>query len=165
MTKSGPKSKPKKRGRPRLDPDRKPKLRPGPKPKDKDTKQTRLSNGTFGHTNKYGEKKKRGRPRSGRAAALAQLDRVMSEAPSLGRLRADFRLMLAADPTEFFKTVIMPLLPREAILNMFGDEEDKKPIRIIFQPVTGDTIETTVEDANELLEDEEDDDEDEDGDD
>lgn len=162
MAKPGPKPKPKKRGRPRLDPDRKPKLRPGPKPKDKDTKQTRLANGTFGRTNKYGQDRKIGRPRSGRAAALAQLDKVMSEAPSLGRLRADFRLMLAADPTLFFKDIIMPLLPREAILNMFGDEEDKKPIRIIFQPVTGDTIETTVADANELLEDEDEEDEDED---
>lgn len=151
--KPGPKPEPKKRGRPKLN--REPKLkrgRPRIRLEDRPTEQGRKLDGTFTKVNKYSSARdKIGRPRSGRAAALSQLDSILGEARSLGRLRADFRLMLAADPTLFFKDIVMPLLPREAILSLFGGEDEKKPIRIVFQPVTGDNVETTISDPKELL--------------
>ena len=63
----------------------------------------------------------RGRPkgsRSGRAKALAQLDKVMARRKNQKFLDAAIEADFHANPMVFFKTVIMPLLPREARLSM-----------------------------------------------
>ncbi len=83
----------------------------------------------------------RGRPKGsygGRIQALAGLDRLLSDKKCQKTLIAALRASLMADPEKFFKTVIMPLLPREARLeverdgviewkSLLGDEPGEKP--------------------------------------
>jgi hypothetical protein len=58
-----------------------------------------------------------GRPagsQSGRAAALAVLDRMMGTEANKAKLAAALEEHFDADPIRFFKTIIMPLLPQES---------------------------------------------------
>jgi len=59
----------------------------------------------------------RGRPKGavgGRMRALATLDKIMSKRQNQKELAAAFEREFLQDPVQFFRTVIVPLLPREA---------------------------------------------------
>lgn len=63
----------------------------------------------------------RGRPKGccgGRIRALAGLDRLLARKKNQKALIAALEEDLLADPVRFFKTVVMPLLPREAKLSV-----------------------------------------------
>ena len=65
-----------------------------------------------------------GRPKGsygGRIQALAGLDRLMAKKKNMNCLIRALEKDLHADPVRFFKTVIMPLLPREAKLSIDRD--------------------------------------------
>ena len=83
----------------------------------------------------------RGRPKGtcgGRVQALAELDRILARSSNNRLLSEVLQKEFRADPLKFFKTVIMPLLPRESKLAMdrdgiiewkslLGDEPGEKP--------------------------------------
>jgi hypothetical protein len=83
----------------------------------------------------------RGRPKGsygGRIQALAGLDRLLERKKNQAALIKALEADLHANPVRFFKTVIMPLLPREARLSvdndgviqwksLLGDEPGEKP--------------------------------------
>lgn len=74
---------------------------------------------------------RRGRPKGavgGRAAALMLLDKVLSKEKNKKLLEIALGKEFRADPMKFFRQIIMPLLPKEQILKMEG--QDKAPIRI-----------------------------------
>lgn len=61
----------------------------------------------------------RGRPKGsygGRIQALAGLDRLLARKKNQKALVRALEAELQADPVRFFKTVVMPLLPRESRL-------------------------------------------------
>jgi hypothetical protein len=82
-----------------------------------------------------------GRPKGtfgGRIQALAGLDRLLERKKNQRALIKALEADLHANPVRFFKTVIMPLLPREARLSidndgviewksLLGDEPGEKP--------------------------------------
>ena len=82
-----------------------------------------------------------GRPKGtfgGRIQALVGLDRLLERKKNQWALIKALEADLHANPVRFFKTVIMPLLPREARLSidndgviewksLLGDEPGKKP--------------------------------------
>jgi hypothetical protein len=58
-----------------------------------------------------------GRPRgsgNGRAQALATLDRMLAKAGSQRKLEQALEAELDAHPVEFFRTLVVPLMPRNA---------------------------------------------------
>lgn len=61
----------------------------------------------------------RGRPvgsGSGRSRILSALDSsLLSEQTTLDEMRAAFEIEMKKNPVPFFRTIIMPLLPREAV--------------------------------------------------
>ena len=65
-----------------------------------------------------------GRPKgikSGRMIALNELDSLMKEPGSLETLRDGLQKALERDPVWFFRRIIMPLLPKEASLQIEND--------------------------------------------
>ncbi len=84
---------------------------------------------------------RKGRPKGtcgGRVLALAGLDQLLARKKNKDALIAALEEELHKDPVRFFKTVIMPLLPREARLSvdsdgiiqlksLLGDEPGEKP--------------------------------------
>ncbi len=82
-----------------------------------------------------------GRPKGafgGRIQALAGLDKLLAKKKNQRALILALEADLQANPVRFFKTVIMPLLPREARLSidndgvilwksLLGDEPGEKP--------------------------------------
>ncbi len=65
-----------------------------------------------------------GRPKGsygGRIMALASLDTLLAKKKNQKALMAALEKELLKDPVRFFKTVIMPLLPREAKLSFDHD--------------------------------------------
>lgn len=65
-----------------------------------------------------------GRPKGsygGRIQALAALDRLVARKKNQAALTRALEAELLEDPVKFFKTVIMPLLPREAKLSVDHD--------------------------------------------
>lgn len=66
----------------------------------------------------------RGRPRGtvgGRTLALLTLDKILARASNQSRLAKALEKEFRKDPVRFFKTVIMPLLPKEAKLSVDND--------------------------------------------
>jgi len=66
----------------------------------------------------------RGRPKGtcgGRVQALAELDRMLARSSNKRLLSEVLQKEFRADPLKFFKTVIIPLLPRESKLAMDHD--------------------------------------------
>ena len=66
----------------------------------------------------------RGRPKGtcgGRVQALAELDRILARSSNNRLLSEVLQKEFRADPLKFFKTVIIPLLPRESKLAMDHD--------------------------------------------
>jgi hypothetical protein len=89
----------------------------------------------FVHTKKYGDPKKtKGRPKSGRALALDVLDELLSETKVRKRIKADLRLAIMMNGFEFFKDIIMPLVPKQHLLSGMETNE-KLPIRITFDVI------------------------------
>lgn len=69
---------------------------------------------------------KSGRPAGsfgGRHAALMTLDKVMAEAGNQRKLDVAFRKAIDENVLKFFRQYIMPLLPREAIVKLGGENE------------------------------------------
>jgi len=62
-----------------------------------------------------------GRPRSGRMEALEALDGLLGRSKSRRMLMAALAKALKADPIGFFKTIIMPLLPKESKVSVAND--------------------------------------------
>lgn len=59
----------------------------------------------------------------GRHMALMTLDKVMAEAGNQRKLDAAFREAIDDDVLKFFRQYIMPLLPKEAIVKLGGENE------------------------------------------
>ena len=67
----------------------------------------------------------RGRPvgsGSGRTRVLSVLDQILSEADSLEAMHAAFMAEFKKSPVRFFRQIVMPLLPREAVTKLMTDE-------------------------------------------
>ena len=64
--------------------------------------------------------KKKGQ-RSGRMQALGELDSLLKDSDTLETLREGFQKKLEQDPVWFFRRIIMPLLPKEASLQIDND--------------------------------------------
>ncbi|WP_246044430.1 DUF5681 domain-containing protein [Pontiella sulfatireligans] len=65
-----------------------------------------------------------GRPKgqkSGRMQALGELDAILKDAGTLETLREGLQKSLERDPVWFFRRIIMPLLPKEASLQIEND--------------------------------------------
>ena len=65
-----------------------------------------------------------GRPKgtnSGRMQALGELDTLLKDSGTLETLREGFQKKLEQDPVWFFRRIIMPLLPKEASLQIDND--------------------------------------------
>lgn len=73
---------------------------------------------------------------TGRAKALRVLDAMLSEAPTLQALKDDLRAKLQQDPTAFFRTIVMPNLPREALLRLEAEatQSGAPPILVTLTP-------------------------------
>ena len=68
-----------------------------------------------------GNKLGRGRPKGavgGRAQALQTLDRVLGKRSNREKLAGAIEKAFREDPMGFFKTVIMPLLPKDALVTL-----------------------------------------------
>ena len=66
----------------------------------------------------------KGRPRGtcgGRVQALVELDRILARRSNKRLLSEVLQKEFRADPLKFFKTVIMPLLPKESKLSFDQD--------------------------------------------
>lgn len=61
------------------------------------------------------------RQHAGRFQALTLLDQLLAEEKSQAELKAALAEELHANPLRFFRTVIMPLLPRDAKLPVISD--------------------------------------------
>lgn len=86
-----------------------------------------------------------GRPKGsygGRIMALASLDTLLAKKKNQKALMAALEKDLLKDPVRFFKTVIMPLLPREAKLSFDHDGLIQWKSLLGGEPV-GDTADTT----------------------
>ena len=62
-----------------------------------------------------------GRPKGsygGRIKALAALDRMLGKKRNESKLVKALEVEFGKDPVRFFKTIIMPLLPKESKVNM-----------------------------------------------
>ena len=62
-----------------------------------------------------------GRPKgsvSGRARALQVLDELLSQDDNQEQLRAALDSLFKRDPVRFFRNIVMPLLPRHAVMTM-----------------------------------------------
>ncbi len=68
--------------------------------------------------------------KTGRAIALQCLDKMLTDRRNVKRLQEDLELEFRADPTAFFKLVIMPLLPKESLLQLTSPD-GKHGIKII----------------------------------
>lgn len=78
----------------------------------------RRPDGTFGPGNRAGAA---GRPKglpTGRQQALALIDRFLSEAETMAALESAMREAFNADPLDFYKKVVAPILPRETRLKV-----------------------------------------------
>lgn len=60
--------------------------------------------------------------KSGRTRALALLDRLAAGKTSQRAIMAALEARFREDPVRFFRTVVMPLLPRDATLSAAGDD-------------------------------------------
>lgn len=60
-------------------------------------------------------------PRSGRMHALNALDGLLQDEGVLETLRDGLQKALERDPVWFFRRIVMPLLPKEATLNVEHD--------------------------------------------
>ena len=81
-----------------------------------------------------------GRPKGscgGRFMALASLDTLLAKKKNQKALMAALEKDLLRDPVRFFKTVIMPLLPREAKLSF--DHEGVIQWKSLLGGMTGDS--------------------------
>ncbi len=58
--------------------------------------------------------------RGGRARALAELDRILAKSENQKAMMTALEKELRANPFRFFRTVVMPLLPRDATLAVDG---------------------------------------------
>ena len=66
----------------------------------------------------------RGRPKGtcgGRARALVILDKMLGKKRSEAALMKALEQEFEKDPVRFFKTIVMPLLPKESKLNVDRD--------------------------------------------
>ena len=64
-----------------------------------------------------------GRPKgacSGRMKALGALDRILGKRKNLASLEKALTVEFNLDPVKFFKTIIMPLLPKDQKIEMDG---------------------------------------------
>jgi hypothetical protein len=86
-----------------------------------------------------------GRPKGsygGRIMALASLDTLLAKKKNQKALMAALEKELLKDPVRFFKTVIMPLLPREAKLSFDHDGVIQWKSLLGGEPV-GNPVDTT----------------------
>lgn len=89
----------------------------------------RAANGQF-LPGKQPKVKKVGHPISGRAQALRELDEMLLKGRSCAILSEALQDELKRDPIGFFKTIVMPLIPRESLLRLESGE--RLPVRICF---------------------------------
>ncbi len=65
-----------------------------------------------------------GRPKGsygGRIQALASLDKIVGRRKNLAALEKALEVEFAKDPVRFFRSIIMPLLPKESKLELDRD--------------------------------------------
>ena len=88
-----------------------------------------------------------GRPRGsygGRTLALRTLDEVLAEEESLQRMRDALRAHLHKEPVRFFKDIIMPLIPKHAVVDA-GEERTIRWVSLLQScHVPGNTAEKDV---------------------
>ena len=75
-----------------------------------------------------------GRPkglRGGRYKALAMLDKLMGQVENLEKLREALQAKFDKDPCAFFRTYVMPLIPKEAHLRL-AEQDSMMPVEIRF---------------------------------
>ena len=57
----------------------------------------------------------------GRALALAAMDRMLAKSKNKAKLEREMDDLFQKDPMKFFKDFVMPLLPKEAKVDMAND--------------------------------------------
>ena len=88
----------------------------------------RIGKDSPGYKTRFGQPggPKSGRPVGafgGRHAALMTLDKVMAEVGNQEKLKLAFQEAIDDDVLKFFRRYIMPLLPKEAIVKLGGEDE------------------------------------------
>ena len=71
---------------------------------------------------------KQGRPISGRAQALRELDEMLAKGKNKTVLSKALEVALRDDPVDFFRVIIMPLIPKESLVRLESGE--RFPVRI-----------------------------------
>ena len=87
---------------------------------------------------------------NGRRAALQALDVMLGKGENIQKLGEEFQDAFNIAPLAFFKDFVMPLLPKEAVVNLRGDV--KSPIRVIHSTAAEektDAAEATGQDDSE----------------
>jgi hypothetical protein len=93
----------------------------------------RRRDGTFkpGHK-KIGGIQKGDKVPGGRRAALGLLDQVLAEEPVRKKMRQALRAYIMSNPVMAFKSLVIPLLPKETIVQVGGEIDEKVPIRVLW---------------------------------
>ena len=68
--------------------------------------------------------------RGGRFAALQCLDAMLDGSGNMQTLKKAFQELFEASPCQFFMDFVMPLLPKEAVVQMHN--VNTAPVRVIF---------------------------------
>lgn len=77
-------------------------------------------------------KRKQGKPitaTQGRQLALQTMDCMLAEAKNIRALRQSLQELFNASPAMFFKEFVMPLLPKQAVLDF---STEKSPLQIVL---------------------------------
>jgi len=72
-----------------------------------------------------------GRCPDGRRAAIQVLDRLMADAGNLEKLRDALQDEFTRSPIKFFRSIIMPLLPKQALLGIQTSDGMQAAVKII----------------------------------
>jgi len=78
-----------------------------------------------------------GRPKGsigGRSLALRALDELLTEEATLAELRQALREELRRNPVRFFRTIVMPLLPREAAVALQAEPGSVQWVSLLQPP-------------------------------
>lgn len=69
---------------------------------------------------------------NGRKAALECLDALLFNQHNIQKLHESLQDRFDTNPANFFQELVIPLTPKESLIKMAGDADNKAPIRIIM---------------------------------
>lgn len=72
---------------------------------------------------------------NGRRALLQCLDSLLAEEPNIRVFKQAFQARIDEEPMQFFKEIVMPLMPKDTSMSDVDDENNKGSITIEFKPL------------------------------